>query len=85
MELIKEMSLKEGLEKSINKAQDLQNSILFSYSFNFLIRDLLPILTHPADKNTVRVYWEQPSKGIALAGLGSVIEFNDYVFKKFSE
>ena len=78
MELIKEMSLKEGLEKSINKARDLQNPILFSYSFNFLIRDLLPILSHPADKNTVRVYWEQPSKGIALAGLGSIIEFNDY-------
>ena len=78
MELTKEISLREGIEKSINRAKDLQQSILFSYSFNFSIRDLLPILSHPADKSTIRIYWEQPSKGLAFAGLNSVMEFTDY-------
>ena len=77
MEFTKEISLQNGIRESIDRANKLKKSILFSYTFRFEIRDLLPILTHPTDKNTIRIYWEQPSKGFAFAGLGSVIEFYD--------
>ena len=76
MELIKEKSLKLGIQQTLQRAEALQRSILFSNSFRFEVRDLLPILTHPADKNTIRVYWEQPSRGFSFAGLGSIIEFH---------
>ena len=75
MELIKEKSLKQGIQQTLQRAENLQRSILFSYSFRFEVRDLLPILTHPADKNKIRVYWEQPSRGLSFAGLGSILEF----------
>ena len=77
MELIKEKSLKQGIQQTLQRAEKLQRSILFSYSFRFEVRDLLPILTHPADKNTIRVYWEQPSRGLSFAGLGSILEFQN--------
>ena len=77
LELTKEMTLKEGLREALKKAHIQENSVLFSYSFRFEVRDLLPILTHPSDKNTIRVYWEQPSQGFAFAGLGSIIDLQD--------
>ena len=77
VQLTKGISLKDGIQKALEKAQKLQHSILFSYSFRFEVRDLLPILTHPSDKNTIRIYWEQPSKGFSFAGLGSVLELHD--------
>ena len=76
-QLTKEISLKDGIQKALDKAQKLQHPILFSYSFRFEVRDLLPILTHPSDKNTIRIYWEQPSKGFSFAGLGSVLELQN--------
>ena len=75
IKLSKEKSFRRGIEDALSKAKELQNSILFSYSFRFDIRDLLPILTHPSDKNTIRIYWEQPSKGFSYAGLGCILEF----------
>ena len=65
--------LQSGLELAIEKANDKGCEILFSFSFQFEARDLLPLLSHPADKNKHRIYWEQPDKNFALAGLGSVI------------
>ena len=67
--------MKEGIKDAIEKVSSLKRSILLSYSFHFGVRDLLPILTHPSDKNNIRIYWEQPSKGFAFAGLGSVLNF----------
>ena len=75
VEAIKEKNLEQGLQKTLDRAITLQEPVLFSYSFRFEVRDLLPILTHPSDKSTIRVYWEQPSKGFSLAGLGSVLKF----------
>ena len=75
LETIKEKSLEQGLLKTLERAQKIQEPVLFSYSFRFEVRDLLPILTHPSDKHTIRIYWEQPSKGLSFAGLGSVLEF----------
>lgn len=73
--MIKKKNLEEGLDKAIEKASQNNFEILFSYSFRFDIRDLLPMLSHPSDKNTVRTYWEQPSEGFSFAGLGNVLEF----------
>ena len=75
VELTKEKNLEPGISNSLEKANNFNKGILFSYSFRFEVRDLLPILTHPADKNTIRIYWEQPSQGFSFAGLGSVLEF----------
>ncbi len=75
VELTKEKNLEQGILKSLEKAAANGESILFSFSFRFEVRDLLPILTHPSDKNTTRFYWEQPSKGFSFAGLGSILEF----------
>ena len=81
IEMTKEKNLAQRLLKSCERADKTQNAILFSYSFRFEIRDLLPILAHPIDKNTIRVYWEQPSQGISFAGLGSILEFQQSVDK----
>ena len=75
IEMTKEKNLELGLLQTLERAIKSQNSILFSYSFRFEVRDLLPILTHQTDKNTIRVYWEQPSQGFSFAGLGSILEF----------
>ncbi|SVD34845.1 uncharacterized protein METZ01_LOCUS387699, partial [marine metagenome] len=61
VEAIKEKNLEQGLQKTLDRAKTLYEPVLFSYSFRFEVRDLLPILTHPSDKNTIRIYWEQPS------------------------
>ena len=65
-----------GLSDAIADAQSKDLSVLFSYTFHFESRDLLPLLSHPADKNACRIYWEQPIEGFALAGLGKVLELN---------
>ena len=49
--------LQSGLELAIEKANDKGCEILFSFSFQFEARDLLPLLSHPADKNKHRIYW----------------------------
>ena len=68
--------LELGLKDAILRSQAENSSILFSYTFQFETRDLLPLLSHPADKNACRIYWEQSREGFALAGLGKVLEIN---------
>jgi menaquinone-specific isochorismate synthase len=68
--------LELGLTDAILRSKAEDSSILFSYTFQFEARDLLPLLSHPADKNACRIYWEQPQEGFALAGLGKVLEIN---------
>ena len=65
-----------GIIESISKAKSENKSVLFSYTFKFEARDLLPLLSHPADRKNYRVYWEQPDKAFSLAGLGKVLELN---------
>ena len=74
LELTKEKYLEEGLITAQSRSREIEEDVLFSYSFRFDIRDLLPILTHPSDKNTTRIYWEQPSAGLSFAGLGTVFQ-----------
>ncbi len=68
--------LSSGLTHAIARAKAEDLSILFSFTFQFEARDLLPLLSHPADKNGCRIYWEQPLEGFALAGLGKILEIN---------
>ena len=74
LEVIKMKNLEHDIQKALKKAVRYKINVLFSYSFRFDTRDLLPILSHPSDKNKVRVYWDQPSEGFSFAGLGSVLE-----------
>ena len=69
-------NLNLGILDAISRSKTEGRSILFSYTFPFQTRDLLPLLSHPADKNEYRVYWEQPDEGFSMAGLGKVIEVN---------
>ena len=85
VELTKEKNLEQGISNSLEKANNFSKRILFSYSFRFEVRDLLPILTHPADKNTIRIYWEQPSQGFSFAGLGSALEFQSKTNENLEE
>ena len=68
--------LELGLKDAVLRSKAKDSSILFSYTFQFETRDLLPLLSHPADKNACRIYWEQPQEGFALAGLGKILEIN---------
>ncbi len=77
MEMIKDKNIHVGINEVCKRSKRFEKSILFSYSFRFDIRDVLPLLTHPVDKNNYRVFWTQPSSGFAFAGLGSVLKFKD--------
>ena len=65
----------DGLKETHDRAVIIQKPVLISYTVRFDIRDVLPLLAHPSDKNTTRVYWEHPSRGFAYAGLGAVLKF----------
>ena len=78
-------NLDSGIQNALNKTIKNKVDILFSYSFRFDTRDLLPILSHPADKNKVRVYWDQPSEGFSFAGLGSVFEASSFKYKSLED
>ena len=78
MELKKEKNMHNGIDEICDRSRKHGKSILFSYSFRFDVRDVLPLLTHPSDKNNYRLFWTQPSSGFAFAGLGSVITIKDY-------
>ena len=75
---LKEKSIIQGIEKACVRAVKMHKPVLFSYSFRFDVRDILPLLTHPIDKETIRIYWTQPSKGFSYAGLGSVLRYQQH-------
>ena len=75
MLVLKDKSIIQGIEKACVRAAKMHKPVLFSYSFRFDVRDILPLLSHPIDKETIRIYWTQPSKGFSYAGLGSVLKY----------
>ena len=77
LEALKEKNISDGLNTAHARAQETQKSILFSYSLRFDVRDVLPLLTHPSDRYNIRIYWTQPSRGFAYAGLGSVLKYHE--------
>ena len=76
MEALKEKNIIQGLELAHTKALKSKKSILFSHTFQFDVRDVLPLLTHPADKHKTRIYWEQPYSKLSFAAIGNIKEFN---------
>lgn len=68
--------IKNGVEQAVQKSNDQNIDIILICSFSFESDDLLPVLTHPADKDVTRIYWEQPSKDFAIAGLGAAKIFS---------
>ena len=76
-----EKRILHGIEDAIENAQSINAETLFSYSFQFQTTDLLPLLTHPADKNKTRIYWEQPYSKLSFAAIGNIKEFNINKFR----
>ena len=81
IELMKEKSLIDGLKLALKKSKNKKSPIAFSYTYQIDVRDILPFLSHPSDKNLFRVYWEQPLNRISFAGLGKIIAFDIQNFK----
>ena len=81
IELMKEKSLIDGLKLALKKSKNKKSPIAFSYTYRIDVRDILPFLSHPSDKNLFRVYWEQPLNRISFAGLGKIIAFDILNFK----
>lgn len=61
-----------GINNAVESVKLLKQDVLFSFTFRFDSTDLLPIITHPSDRQHFRFYWEQPSKGFSLAGLNTI-------------
>ncbi|NQU66644.1 MAG: isochorismate synthase [Candidatus Marinimicrobia bacterium] len=64
--------IKNGVTTAIKLAKTSNEDTFISCSVDFESTDLLPILTHPADRSVMRVYWEHPTAGFSMAGLGCV-------------
>ena len=77
--------IKSGVEQAIQKSKDQNIDIILLCSFPFESDDLLPVLTHPADRDVTRIYWEQPSKEFTIAGLGAARVFNFCNSKDFHQ
>ena len=75
IETVKDTNFVEGLNEAHKQAIKAQKPVLFSSTVCFDVRDVLPLLTHPSDKNTIRIFWEHPSRGFAYAGLGTILKF----------
>ncbi|NOZ08093.1 MAG: isochorismate synthase [FCB group bacterium] len=57
-------------------AHRLRRQVLMSCSIPFAVKDVLTVLTHPADRQITRVYWEQPAVGFAMAGLNALLSLD---------
>lgn len=66
------VELTAKIDEAVESARTSSNNILFSYTFRFDSHDILPIITHPSDRKHFRFYWEQPSKGVSIAGLNTI-------------
>lgn len=70
------LNLEPVVQKALANAAKHQHPVVASYSFPFGVLDLLPLLTHPADRTIVRIFWEQPTKKLAYAGLNQIFQFD---------
>lgn len=63
------LKVKEAIKKS-----DMQiGPVVLSHTIHIDTVDLLPILTHPADRYKTRIYLERPSSEFAMAAMGNII------------
>ena len=75
-------NVRDGIIEAFSLSEKYKKNILFSYTYRIDTDDFLPFVTHPSDRQNLRFYWQQPSKGISLAGLNS-IWVRDYSKKDF--
>ena len=78
--------IKNRISSALVLAQKLNKEIILSHTFRIDAIDLLPILTHPADRHSTRIYLEKPSTGFSMAGMGTTIaiDFNGDI-EKFNQ
>ena len=62
-------NVRDGIIEAFSLSEKYKKNILFSYTYRIDTDDFLPFVTHPSDRQNLRFYWQQPSKGISLAGL----------------
>jgi len=74
----------DGINEAFSLSEKHNKEILFSYTFRIDTDDLLPFVTHPSDRQHLRFYWQQASKGISMAGLNSIWS-RDYNNEKFHD
>ena len=46
-----------GIEEAVIASESDKRNVLFSYTFRIDALDLLPIITHPSDRQHLRFYW----------------------------
>lgn len=63
----------DKVEKALGLAGTQLKPVVLAHTFHIDAVDLLPILTHPADRHSTRIYLEKPSSGFAMAAMGSTI------------
>ena len=70
------ITIEEEIKIAIKKCQNHNNGRIFSYTFSFELKDLMPLISHSINKQQCCIYWEQKSPNITLAGLNKVSEIN---------
>ena len=65
--------IESRIESALQLAIKSEKEIILSHSFRIDASDLLPILTHPADRHSTRIYLEKPSSGFSMAGMGCTL------------
>ena len=65
--------IESRIESAVKLARKSKQEIILSHAFRIDASDLLPILTHPADRHSTRIYFEKPSSGFSMAGMGCAL------------
>jgi len=65
--------IESRIKSAIILSKERNEEVVLSHAFKIDATDLLPILTHPADRHSTRIYLEKPSIGFAMAGMGSTL------------
>ena len=68
--------IKKRIFSAIELSKKINNQTILSHTFEIDMVDILPILTHPADRHSIRIYLEKPSEGFSMAGMGSIISID---------
>ncbi|MAJ45005.1 MAG: hypothetical protein CMF96_09730 [Candidatus Marinimicrobia bacterium] len=78
--------IKNRIYSALELSKKLKKETIVSHTFRIDAIDILPMLTHPADRHLTRVYLEKPSNGFSMAGMGSTIkiDFNGDI-QKFND
>ena len=68
--------IKLRISSALELAREINQKVILSHTFKIDASDLLPILTHPADRHSTQIYFEKPSTGFSMAGMGATISID---------